>query len=146
MGTIAAESTRSAPSLLNGHSVALVHEWFGSTGGSEQVFARMARLIPHAGQFTLWRDEDAAGPTNGMHESWLARTPLRRHKALALPMMPLAWRTLGRRSFDVVISSSHAFAHTVRFAGNAETRYLSYVHSPARYIWDPDLDPRGRGP
>jgi glycosyltransferase involved in cell wall biosynthesis len=145
MGTIAAESTRSAPSSLNGHSVALVHEWFGATGGSEQVFARIARLVPHAEQFTLWRDDDAAGLADAMHESWLARTPLRHHKALALPMMPLAWRTLGHRSFDVVISSSHAFAHTVRFGGNAGTRYLSYVHSPARYVWNPELDSRGRG-
>src|SRR5439155_19439041 len=25
----------------------------------------------------------------------------------------------------------------------ADTRYLSYVHSPARYVWSPDFDGRG---
>jgi glycosyltransferase involved in cell wall biosynthesis len=146
MRTVAAEPAQSAPALLAGRSVALVHEWFEATGGSEQVFARMARLIPHAEHFTLWRDADAVELAPDIHESWLARTPLRRHKAMALPLMPLAWRTLGRGPFDVVISSSHAFAHTVRLGGHPDTRYLSYVHSPARYVWSPDVDQRGNGP
>jgi glycosyltransferase involved in cell wall biosynthesis len=50
---------------------------------------------------------------------------------------------LTRERFDVVISSSHAFAHTVRMGPPQETRYLSYVHSPARYLWSPGFDGRG---
>jgi glycosyltransferase involved in cell wall biosynthesis len=145
MGIYAAESARTALPLLAGRSVALVHEWCEATGGSEQVFQRIATLIPHAELFTLWRDSDAEHVDAAITESWLARTPLRRHKALALPLMPLAWRTLSRRSFDVVISSSHAFAHTVRFGAERATQYLSYVHAPARYLWSPGVDARGRG-
>lgn len=78
-----------------------------------------------------------------MRESWLARTPLRGHKAAALPLMPLAWRTLSRSShYDIVVSSSHCMSHAVRFYGSKGTRYLSYVHTPMRYIWLPELDPR----
>lgn len=129
---------------LRGRSVALVHEWFGATGGSEEVFRRIADLVPHAERFVLWKDRDVTEP--GLRESWLARTPLTRSKALALPLMPLVWRTLTRERYDVVISSSHAFAHTVRLGSPEQTRYLSYVHAPARYLWSPTFDGRGASP
>lgn len=117
-----------------------MHEWFGPTGGSEKVFRSLGELIPHADRFVLWRETD----DTDLRQSWLARTPLRRSKALALPVMPLAWRTLTRNSYDVVLSSSHAFAHTVK--ANPDARYLSYVHSPARYLWSPGYDARGGNP
>jgi glycosyltransferase involved in cell wall biosynthesis len=129
---------------LAGRSVALLHEWYGATGGSESVFRHIAQLIPHGRRFVLWKDREVTDP--GLHESWLARTPLRAAKAAALPLMPLVWRTLTRERFDVVISSSHAFAHTARLGPPEETRYLSYVHSPARYVWSPDFDGRGGSP
>jgi glycosyltransferase involved in cell wall biosynthesis len=124
-------------------SVALIHEWFGATGGSEQVFVRMGEIVPHATRFVLWKERDVPDSGPELQESWMARTALRRSKALALPFMPLAWRTLTRQRFDVVISSSHAFAHTAKLGPSEDTRYLSYVHSPARYVWSPDLDVRG---
>ncbi|MEV0392185.1 glycosyltransferase [Polymorphospora rubra] len=123
--------------------MALVHEWYGATGGSEAVFRHISALLPHAEQFVLWKDPDVDEPQ--LRESWLARTPLTRAKAAALPLMPVVWRTLTRQRFDVVISSSHAFAHTVRI-GPPETKHLSYVHSPARYVWSPAFDGRGANP
>lgn len=144
-GTRTAEGipgTGAAP--LSGRRVALVHEWFAATGGSENVFLAISDLLPEARGYVLWRDADAASGER-FRESWLARTPLRRNKALALPVMPLVWRTLTRERFDVVISSSHALAHTVRLGPPTGTRYLSYVHSPARYVWSPDFDARGSG-
>ncbi|WP_372492263.1 glycosyltransferase [Micromonospora cabrerizensis] len=131
--------------LLADRSVAVVHEWFGATGGSENVFLAIADLLPHARRIVLWADRDVEVEQLGLHETWLARTPLRRSKALALPLMPLAWRTVGDDRYDVVISSSHAFAHTVRLGPPERTRHLSYVHSPARYVWSPDFDGRGSG-
>jgi hypothetical protein len=99
--------------LLADRSVALVHEWFGATGGSEAVFLAIADLLPHAERMVLWADEGVPTERLRLTQSWLARTPLKRSKALALPAMPLVWRTLTSHKFDVVISSSHAFAHTV---------------------------------
>jgi hypothetical protein len=117
--------------LLADRSVAVVHEWFGATGGSENVFLAIADLVPHARRIVLWADRDVEVKRLGLHETWLARTPLRRSKALALPLMPLAWRTVGEERYDVVISSSHAFAHTVRLGPPQRTRHLSYVHCSA---------------
>jgi glycosyltransferase involved in cell wall biosynthesis len=132
--------------LLADRSVAVVHEWFGAVGGSENVFLAIADLVPHAERYVLWAERDADVKRFSLRQTWLARTPLRRSKALALPMMPLVWRTSGRPRPDVVISSSHAFAHTVKFGEPDRTRHLSYIHSPARYIWSPDLDGRGGSP
>jgi glycosyltransferase involved in cell wall biosynthesis len=131
--------------LLEGQSVALVHEWFSRAGGSENVFRTISEVLPHAETFVLWREPGAQLEGRHLRESWLANTPFRRSKALALPLMPLAWRTLTRSRFDVVLSSSHAFAHTVKLGEPCDTRHLSYVHSPARYVWSPDHDGRGAG-
>ncbi len=76
-----------------------------------------------------------------MRETWLARTPLRRHKALALPFMPITWRLPRQTSHDWTLVSSHAFAHHVRVEGDGP-KYV-YVHTPARYLWAPELDQRG---
>ncbi|MFI5496135.1 glycosyltransferase [Actinoplanes sp. NPDC051859] len=132
--------------LLADRKVAVVHEWFGATGGSEAVFLAIADLLPQAERLVLWTDEGVPAEELGLHESWLARTPLRRSKALSLPAMPLVWRTLTDQKFDVVVSSSHAFAHTVKLGRPEHTRHLSYIHSPARYVWSPDFDGRGSHP
>ncbi|GAA2634294.1 glycosyltransferase [Paractinoplanes durhamensis] len=132
--------------LLGDKSVAMVHEWFGATGGSEAVFLAIADLLPHAERLVLWADEGVETDRLRLHQSWMAHTPLIKSKALALPAMPLVWRTLSNHKFDVVISSSHAFAHTVKLGDPAETRHLSYIHSPARYVWSPDFDGRGSHP
>jgi glycosyltransferase involved in cell wall biosynthesis len=132
--------------LLADKSVAVVHEWFGAVGGSENVFLAIAELIPHARRYVLWAEPDTDVDGLALRQTWLARTPLRRSKALALPVMPLVWRTAGRPEPDVVISSSHAFAHTVKLGAPRRTRHLSYVHSPARYVWSPHHDGRGGHP
>ncbi len=145
MGALNEAAGRVTDGLLGDRSVALVHEWFGSVGGSEKVFLSLAELIPHAKRFVLWKEHDVEDDFS-VHQSWMSRTPLRRSKAVALPFMPLTWRTLTRSQFDVVISSSHAFAHTVKLRDSPGTRYLSYVHTPARYVWSPSLDGRGANP
>jgi glycosyltransferase involved in cell wall biosynthesis len=144
----APDSTQRTPRapLLAGRSVAVVHEWFGATGGSEAVFLAIAEQLPQAERLVLWADEDVPTGELRLGQSWLARTPLQRSKALALPVMPLVWRTLSNHHFDVVVSSSHAFAHTVKLGDPEHTRHLSYIHSPARYLWSPDFDGRGAHP
>jgi len=128
-------------SELNELKIAVVHEWFEKHGGAEVVTDAIRAVVPHADLFTLWNETDSKAT-----ESFLAKTPLRGHKALALPLMPLAHR-LHKGNYDLVISSSHAFAHTTKFRGDTcHTKYISYVHAPARYLWSPKLDTRGSSP
>ncbi|WP_457101848.1 glycosyltransferase [Microbacterium sp. P5_E9] len=120
----------------------IVHEWLQRNGGSENVFAVLSETFPDAERFCLWNDSE--GRFTGVEESWLARTPLHGHKMAALPLMPAVWRNLPERDADWVLCSSHAFAHHARFAGPARSApKLVYAHTPARYVWVPELDGRG---
>lgn len=126
----------------------IVHDWLEENdkggGGSVRVVAHLAAMFPDAPVFTLWNDDHARFPQERVTESWLARTPLRNSKALAVPLMDAAWRTLPRLDADWILCSSHAFAHHARFAGPARNApKFVYVHSPARYIWAPSIDKRG---
>lgn len=122
----------------------LVHEWLARHGGSENVFEVLSDVFPDADRFCLWNDSD--GRFTNVSETMLARTPLRRSKAAALPFMPFAWRHLPARDADWILCSSHVFAHQARFAGPARTApKLVYAHTPARYVWTPELDGRGSG-
>jgi len=126
----------------------IIHEWMSAHGGSEKVFEAMSRAFPDADLFTLWRDPGAVMAGRKITESWLSRTPLRRSKALALPLMPRTWRTLhSGHCYDWMLVSSHLFAHHARFRGaNRGIPKFVYAHTPARYIWTPELDVRGGNP
>ena len=125
----------------------LVHEWLATTGGSENVLEEIATVFPESPIICLWDDHPSRFAPGRVHETWLARTPLRRTKAVALFFMPATWRRLKTpRSGtpDWVLSSSHLFSHHAHFpALPTGIPHLAYVHSPARYIWSPELDQRG---
>ena len=62
------------PSLLAHRSVAVVHEWFAATGGSENVFLAIADLVPHARRYVLWAEPDVEADSLKLRQSWLARS------------------------------------------------------------------------
>lgn len=126
---------------------AIVHEWFEAAGGAERVVERMTDAFPDSRLHVLWND-DPLRTGKGVSETWLARTPLRRHKAAALPFTVPTWRRLRSEvNLDWMLVSSHLFAHHARFLGiNRDIPKYVYVHSPARYIWAPELDERGKNP
>lgn len=124
----------------------LVHEWVARRGGSELVLDAMASALPGLDLHCLWTDAPGRYPGRDVHETWLARTPLRRSKAAALPLLPATWRARPG-AYDWALVSSHLFAHHVRFTDQpADFRKYVYVHSPARYLWEPSLDRRGAHP
>lgn len=123
----------------------LVHEWIERSGGAEKVLDVFADMFPGADITCLWNDAPQRYQGRPVRQSPLAMTPLRDRKALALPAMPIAWRTVQNRAYDWAVVSSYAFAHHVRFRGQGPGfRKFVYVHSPARYLWSPDVDSRGR--
>ena len=71
-----------------------------------------------------------------MTESWIARTPLRNHKVLALPAMLPTWRMPDSGDPDWMLVSSHLFAHHVRTTrAHAEVRLRAHprpLHLGAR--------------
>ncbi|KJL40824.1 glycosyltransferase [Microbacterium trichothecenolyticum] len=119
----------------------LVHEWIAKNGGSENVFARLADIYPDADLLCLWNDAPHRFDPARTRETWLAGSPLRGRKAAALPLMPATWRNR-KESADWMLVSSHLFAHQITLSSGPVPKFV-YVHTPARYIWAPDLDLRG---
>lgn len=121
------------------------HEWLAPHGGSENVFEQLLATFPAAAGVCLWNDApDRFG--RDISETWLARTPLRRSKAASLPFQTRAWDAVDLGPYERVISSSHAFGHHLAARAAIEgRRAFAYVHTPARYIWNPELDVRGGG-
>lgn len=122
---------------------ALIHEWLAHHGGSENVFDVFAEALPDADLWCLWSDVKDRYGDRTLNETWLARSPLRHSKPAALPFTLPTWRLLPG-DYDWALISSHLFAHHAKFRGaGPDFAKLVYVHSPARYIWVPDLDHRG---
>lgn len=124
----------------------IAHEWIEAHGGSENVLEAIAALYPDADIVTPWNNAPERFPAREVHELWLARSPLRGKKAHSVPFLTMAWRNAvpQHREYDWVISSSHLFSHHVLPRGlSKDMPKLVYAHTPARYIWNPELDERG---
>lgn len=125
----------------------IVQEWIERRGGAENVLENIAATFPDAEIGCLWNDAPGRFGDVAVRESVLARTPLRGRKAAALPLMSRTWRRFDTREAEWVIASSHVFAHHVGPKRlRTERRVAAYVHTPARYVWDPDVDGRGKVP
>jgi len=120
--------------------VAIVHELLTMKGGAEKVAKIFADMFPAAPIFTLLYDEKKLGdwfPKKRVCTSALQRTAqsLRSYNHhLYLKHFPAAVEAWDFSPFDLVISSSSAFAHGI--ITNGKPKHLCYVHSPARYLWD----------
>ncbi|WIB43280.1 glycosyltransferase [Curtobacterium sp. MCLR17_058] len=123
----------------------IAHEWVAPHGGSENVAELMAETFPNADILALWNDAPSRFVGRRVRETWLSRSPMRRHKALALPFMSPTWAAIDLRRYDWALVSSHVFAHHLGDArrGSATTAKFVYVHTPARTIWAPEQDSRG---
>ncbi|MWB97259.1 glycosyltransferase [Agromyces seonyuensis] len=123
----------------------IVHEWLEPRGGAERVLHGLADAFPDAPVLCAWDDVDDRFAPGRLHQTWLAKTPLRRRKALAMPFMLGAWRGIDvHPDADWLLVSSHLFAHHATLADRDVPKFV-YAHTPARYIWEPDLDGRGSG-
>ncbi len=115
--------------------VALVHELLTMKGGAENVLRILADMFPDAPIYTLLYDERKLGNwfprdrVRGAINPWLG---FNHH--LYLNKFPHTIESWNVDEFDLVISSSSAFAHGI--ITNGKPRHLSFVHSPARYLWD----------
>ena len=100
--------------------------------------AEMLQVFPQADLVVGTMAEtvrDLNSVTRKARETWLARLPgARTHHRWFLPLEGIAFRTLDTRGYDVVISSSHAFAKMVRRP--ADGVHICYCYSPPRYLWD----------
>jgi len=117
--------------------VVLCHDWLTGMRGGERVLEILCRGFPEAPVYTLIHNPDAVSPTINAHRvgtSWLQHVPgiLRRYRNF-LPLFPAAVRSLRLPPADLVISTSHCVAKSVRPPAGA--RHLCYCFTPMRYAW-----------
>jgi len=119
--------------------VALIHDFLNQYGGAERVLEALTEIFPDAPIYTLlYEPEKMRGKfeNTDIRTSFLQKFPKflrKRHKYL-LPFMPTAPETFNLRDFDLVISSSSAFAKGI--VVKPRTIHVCYCHSPMRYSWD----------
>lgn len=123
----------------------ITHEWVEPIGGSENVFRELLATFPEAEAACLWNNAPESFD-RPVRESRLATGILKGRKALSLPAHPSVWRSFPLGDHDTVLASSHAFGHHIAArAARVGRRGFAYVHTPARYIWAPEVEARGRG-
>ncbi len=124
---------------FNNLKVALVHDFLNQYGGAERVLKVLHEIFPQAPIYTLLYDKEKMKgefKDADIRTSFLQKFPRflrKRHKWL-LPLMPTAPETFNLRGYDVVVSSSSAFAKGV--VVKPKTIHICYCHSPMRYVWD----------
>jgi glycosyltransferase involved in cell wall biosynthesis len=117
--------------------IALVHDYLIGMRGADRTFVAMAELWPEAPIYTLLYDEAGTGGVfkgRELHTSYLRGLhPHRDDFRRLLPLFPRAVEHLPVQDYDLIISSSSAFAHGVRTAPGAV--HVCYCHTPFRYAW-----------
>ncbi len=118
--------------------VAIVHDWLTGMRGGERVLEVLCDLYPEASLFTLVHDpQRISSRINGMdiRTSFVQKMPfaLKRYRSY-LPLFPLAAERFDLSGYELVISSSHCWAKSVRTPGSA--CHICYCYTPARYAWD----------
>jgi glycosyltransferase involved in cell wall biosynthesis len=118
--------------------VALVHDFLLDVRGAERVFLALCAMFPTADVFTAVYDEQGTEGRLAHREvttSFLQRLhPTARTFRTLLPLYPYAMESLDLRGYDLVVSSSSAWAHGVIPDENAV--HVCYCHNPFRYAWN----------
>ena len=126
-------------------NIALVHDWFlkNSIGGAEKVTLFIDKLLnknySQPDLFALVSNIEESKKNvfqkRKIKKSIIESFPFGKTKVQNyLPLLPFAIEQIDVSQYDLVISSSHAFAKGI--ITNPEQLHISYIHTPMRYAWD----------
>src|SRR4051812_19437704 len=120
--------------------VALVHDYLNQMGGAERVVMAFHEIFPDAPIYTSIYDPQRVDPAfqkMDIRTSFMQKFPLvTKHHQPYLPFYPFAMESLDLRGYDLVLSSSSAFAKGV--ITRPETMHICYCHTPMRWCWNYD--------
>ena len=144
MNRLAAHMAAAAPASPR---VALIHDFLLDIRGAERVFMAICDVWPDADVYTAVYDEEG---TEGrfahrpINTSFLQRLrPTAKTFRPLLPLYPYAIESFDLGGYDIVVSSSSAWAHGVIVDEGA--LHVCYCHNPFRYAWNArDETLRGR--
>lgn len=124
-------------------NIALVHDWLTSMAGAERVLFEIKKIYPSAPIYTSVYDQVGAPQFKNfdIHTSYLNNWPFfKKKRELLIPYSPLAFESFDLSNFDLVISNTTFPAKGV--ITKPATVHVCYCHTPSRYLWEPQVDPR----
>lgn len=125
------------PENLRSLRVALIHDYLNQPGGAEKVVEVFAEMFPGAPIYTSVYDRDRMPDVwRGLdiRTSFMQRLTPRVELAKALvPLYPAAFELFDLRRYDLVLSSTTAFAKAV--ITRPETCHVCYCNNPTRFLW-----------
>ena len=115
-----------------------MHDFLVDLRGADRVFSAIAEIWPEAPIYTAVYDADG---TEGRFAHRDVRTSFLQKlrpnastfRAL-LPLYPSAIESFDLSEYDLVISSSSAWAHAI--VCDEQTTHVSYCYNPFRYAWN----------
>ena len=136
-----------------GARVAVVHDWLQGMHGSEQTVEAMVSGVFADAEacdvFTFHAAHDVLSPVLSAavaRDARITHLPgLRQrghdpgHWRMLLAYMPRWFAALDLDGYDIVVSSSHAFAVGAR-PRRAGALHLCYCYTPIRYVWQRGVD------
>jgi glycosyltransferase involved in cell wall biosynthesis len=118
--------------------VALVHDYLNQMGGAERVLMAFHEIFPTAPIYTSIYDPQRVDPAfqqMDIRTSFMQKLPfVKKHHQPFLPFYPFAMETLDLRDYDLVLSSSSAFAKGI--ITKPHTMHICYCHTPMRWCWN----------
>ncbi len=116
---------------------ALVHDYLNQLGGGERVFRHIAEAFPDAPVYTSLLEPDVAravvDPAR-VHTSALQMLPFsQRYFRYLAPLFPLAFEAFDLSAYDVVVSSTTAWAKGVRVRPDAT--HVCYINTVSRFAF-----------
>ena len=120
--------------------VAIVHDWLVTDAGAEKVLKSIVSLFPDADIFAIVdflsdHDRQKIIQNKEVKTTFIQKLPFaKKHFRNYLPLFPKAIESFDLSSYDLVISSSWAFAKGVKT--NKNQKHICYCYTPIRYAWD----------
>ncbi len=117
--------------------IALVHDYLTQRGGAERVFELLCNYLPGADIFTSLYDPKR---TIDLGERLVKTTKLQsipgasKYFRLLAPFYFQAFQALDMQEYDLIISSTTAFAKAVR--KKPEAKHICFCHNVTRFLWD----------
>src|SRR3954454_12736087 len=123
---------------LRRERVALVHDFLLDLRGAERVFLAMCDIWPDADIFSAVYDEEGTEGRfahRNVNATFLQRlNPTASSFRALLPFYPAAIESLDLSGYDLIVSSSSAWAQGVIAPPGAV--HVCYSHNPFRYAWN----------
>jgi len=125
---------------INNIKTAVIHDWLVTNAGAEKVLKEIIDIFPKADVFSLvdfLNEKERNKILNGKYAktSFIQKLPFsRKYFRNYLPLFPKAVESFDLSGYDLIISSSWAFAKGAK--KNKNQIHICYCHTPIRYAWD----------